>query len=96
MSQPETPSPAPQPQYPPPSGSLGGCALFAIGLLFLIPSGLCTAFGGIGLVGQLVSDPAELSRDFDSYIGFVVLTLGSLAIGIGLVWAGIRIRKPGA
>lgn len=92
MSQPESPAPAPQ-QYPPPSGSLGGCALFAIGMLFLIPSGLCTAFGGIGLVAQLSTDPAELARDFDSYIGFVVLTLVSLAIGIGLVWLGIRVRR---
>ena len=93
MSQPETPAPAPPPQYPPPSGSLGGCALFAIGLLFLIPSGLCTAFGGVGLVAQLATDPAELSRDFDSYIGFVALTLICLAIGIGLVWLGVRVRK---
>lgn len=88
MSQPE-----PAPEYPPPSGSLGGCALFVIGMLFLIPSGLCTAVGGIGLVGQLASDPAELARDFDSYIGFVVLTLGCLAIGITLVWLGLRARR---
>jgi hypothetical protein len=92
VSQSETPSPAP-PHYPPPSGSLAGCALFAIGLLFLIPSGLCTAIGGVGLVGQLMSDPAELSRDFYAYIGFVVLTLACLAIGIALVWAGIRVRR---
>jgi hypothetical protein len=93
VSQPETPSPSPQPQYPPPSGSLGGCALFVLGLLFLIPSGLCTAIGGVGLVAQLSTDPAELSRDFDEYIGFVILTLVCLAIGIGLVWAGVRVHR---
>lgn len=83
----------PAPQYPPPSGSLAGCALFVLGALFLIPSGLCTAIGGIGLVTQLATDPAELSRDFDAYIGFVILTLVCLAIGIGLVWLGVRVRK---
>jgi hypothetical protein len=62
-------------------------------MLFLIPSGLCTAVGGVGLVGQLFSDPSELVRDFGEYIGFVILTLGCLAIGIALVWLGIRVRR---
>jgi hypothetical protein len=88
LSQPETPA-----QYPPPSGSLGGCALFVIGLLFLIPSGLCTAFGGVALIGQLASDPAQLARDFDEYIGFVIVTLGCLSVGIALTWLGARGRR---
>jgi hypothetical protein len=78
---------------PSPGGSAVGCALFAIGMLFAIPSGLCTAFGLFGLVTQMISDPAELARDFDSYIGFVVLTLGALAIGVALVLTGLRVRR---
>jgi hypothetical protein len=62
-------------------------------MLFALPSGLCTTFGLFGLVAQLLSDPGELTRDFDEYIGFVVLTLGALAIGVGLIWAGLRIRR---
>jgi len=92
VSQPEL-QPGPQPPNPPPGGNLVGCALFAIGMLFAIPSGLCTAFGLFGLVAQMLSDPAELARDFDEYIGFVVLTLGALAIGVGLIWAGLRVRR---
>ncbi|HVV65294.1 MAG TPA: hypothetical protein VHC42_07480 [Rhizomicrobium sp.] len=91
MSQPETPA-----ERPPPTGSLGGCALFVIGMLFLIPSGLCTAIGGVALLGQLASDPAELARDFDEYIGFVVLTLGCLAVGVTLTWLGARGRRKDA
>ncbi|HWA03984.1 MAG TPA: hypothetical protein VG819_10710 [Rhizomicrobium sp.] len=88
MSQPE-----PAPKYPPPSGSLGGCALFVIGMLFLVPSGLCTAFGGVALVGELLSDPAELARDSGMFAGFAALTLGCLAIGVTLVWMAVGRRR---
>ena len=90
MSQPEL---QPGPQPPQPGGNFVGCAVFAIGMLFAIPSGLCTAFGLVGLVAQMFSDPTELARDFSEYIGFVVITLGALAIGVALIWFGLRTRR---
>jgi hypothetical protein len=39
------------PSIPPPSRMIGGMALIIVGLLILIPSGLCTAvFGGGALL----------------------------------------------
>ncbi|HEY1710369.1 MAG TPA: hypothetical protein VGG10_19010 [Rhizomicrobium sp.] len=88
------PEPPPQQPVSPQQGpSFGGCALFAIGMLMLIPSGLCTAFGGVGLVMQLATDPSELVRDFTDYYPFVLITLIPLALGIVLVRLGLRIRK---
>jgi hypothetical protein len=89
MSLPEPP----QPSSPPRGPSFGGCALFAIGMLMLIPSGLCTAYGSIGLLMQLATDPGELVRDFTEYYPFVLITLIPLALGIVLVRASLRIRK---
>jgi hypothetical protein len=62
-------------------------------MLMLIPSGLCTAYGSIGLLMQLATDPGELVRDFTEYYPFVLITLIPLALGIVLVRASLRIRK---
>jgi len=76
-----------------PGGNLAGCALFSIGLLLLIPSGICTAIGGIGLVAGMITDPASLARNFDDTLFFAAITLIPLGLGIALVWAGIRARR---
>jgi hypothetical protein len=61
-------------------------ALFVIGLLILVPSGLCT---GLGLLFALspygLSEPSVL---------LTVLTIGGvpMALGAVLVWAGIKAR----
>jgi hypothetical protein len=92
MSDQVTPdAPLPQPQSP--SGTLAGCALFSIGLLILVPSGICTAIGGVGLVIGMVSDPASLARDFEDVLPVAAITLLTLALGIALVWAGLRLRR---
>lgn len=85
---------APDPNAPPPaSGSMAGCALFSIGLLLVIPSGLCTAVGGIGLVTQLLTDPRSLAGDAGALLPLGLLTLGSLAAGIALIRTALRVRK---
>src|ERR1043165_2159869 len=84
----ETPPPQPQP-----GGNLAGCALFSIGLLLVIPSGICTAIGGVGLVAGMISDPAALANEFDDILPFAAMTLIPLGIGIVLLWAGIRMRR---
>jgi hypothetical protein len=62
-------------------------ALFVIGLLIVVPSGLCTA---LGLVFAL--SPYGLTDV--SMLG-LVLTVGGipLALGAVLVWAGLKARR---
>ena len=72
---------------------MAGCALFVIGMLFLIPSGLCTTIGLVGLVVEMVSDPASLVNNLDDMMGFAAITLVPLAIGIGLVMTALRLRR---
>lgn len=71
-----------------------GCtalALFVIGLLILVPSGLCTGVFGIGIL----LDSTRLDETLPSLI--MVLFVGGPAIVVGglLVWAGWRMRKLG-
>jgi hypothetical protein len=62
-------------------------AIFVLGLLILVPSGLCT---GLGLVFAL--SPYGIRNP--SMIG-LSLTIGGLpmAIGIALVYAGLKSRR---
>jgi amino acid transporter len=85
----------PPPPAPPPSpgGNAAGCALFAIGMLMLIPSGLCTAFGGFGLIAQLFDDPKQLIENLPDILPFVLITIIPLGFGIVLVRLGLRSRK---
>lgn len=58
-------------------------ALFAIGLLILIPSGLCTA---LGIISMATTDP--------SFLGIVLLFGGTpIVIGVGLVFVGLKVRR---
>ena len=59
-------------------------ALFVIGLLILVPSGLCTAFGGILTI--IEGDPSSV---------LLVLLFGGLPMAVGalLVWAGLKARS---
>jgi len=93
VSQPDDMRPVPQPEPAPPSGTLVGCALFVIGGLFVIPSGLCTAVGGIGFIVEMVSNPKDLADNFDDLLPFAAVTLTCLAIGIALIWAGLKVRR---
>jgi hypothetical protein len=86
MSQPEV-SP------PPPGGNVLGCVLLAIGALIVLPSGLCTALGGVALIAALFEDPSQIAANFTDVFPVIVVTLVSLAIGIGLIWAGWRSRR---
>ena len=64
-------------------------ALFILGLLILVPSGLCTVvFGGLMLV-QPDGSPGELLS-----IMLMVLMFGvvPMAAGALLVWAGLKAR----
>ena len=83
MSQPD---PSAKPKY-----SAGGtAALMIIGLLFLIPSGLCTGIFGGGAVIEAIVHPENLS-DSVSMIGAALVFGGPfVAIGGVLVWLGVK------
>ena len=71
----------------------GACAFVALGLLILVPSGLCTGTFGYMTILEIVEghDPmAALSEGF-----FVLAMSGSLFVGaIFLIRYGLRSRKP--
>ncbi|HEY2885679.1 MAG TPA: hypothetical protein VGJ08_10755 [Rhizomicrobium sp.] len=87
MSQPD-PGPKQRP------GVAGTVALLLIGLLFLVPSGLCTAILGGGALFDAFVHP-ENSGDSVSMIVMVALVGGPfVAIGGVLVWLSItRMRR---
>ena len=64
----------------------GGCALIALGLLILLPSGLCTAIMGFAVVTEGLGPDLE---GVTYLITFLVIAL----IGAALVYAGLRARK---
>jgi hypothetical protein len=63
-----------------------GIALFVIGLLIVVPSGLCTALGMAVVLSQGMGDISMLG---------VVLTFGGvpMALGAVLVYAGWKSRR---
>jgi hypothetical protein len=68
----------------------GTAALLIIGLLFLIPSGLCTGILGGGALLDAFVHP-ENSGDSVSMIVMVAIVGGPfVAIGAALVWFGVK------
>jgi hypothetical protein len=76
------------PPDPPPSGrrSVGAIVLIGLGLLVLVPSGLCT--GVAGLIGIF-----NLDRDGAGFLG-LVLIIGGLPILIGTAFLVIGLKMP--
>lgn len=85
-----TPQPAPRRA---PKWTGWAVTLFAIGLLILIPSGLCTGIMGVGALYEGLSGNGSDATGFFTE----VLAFGGpfIAVGIGLVMAGLSIRKRG-
>ncbi len=86
MSTPETPPPRKPPL------TAAGIALVVIGLLILVPSGLCTGLIGIGGVVASLSQgsSADIPQILTEAISFGLIPI---AIGGFLLWAGLRLRK---
>ena len=78
MSQPEPPSQANSPRW-----TFISVALFVLGLLILIPSGLCTA--GFGAFALAEGDPSGI---------LLLLMFGGIPMAAGavLMWAGLQAR----
>ena len=64
----------------------GGCALLTLGLLILLPSGLCTAIMGFAVITE------GLGNDLEG-LNFLITFLLVAVIGAGLVYAGLHLRK---
>lgn len=92
MSQPE-PQPGPLPPKPKPPHTVVGIALIVLGLLILIPSGLCSGIMGIGAIVEAVTDPQN-AGDAGSMLLMILMVGGiPLAIGAGLTFLGNSLRK---
>jgi hypothetical protein len=83
--------PPPKP-HPPRWGALA-ITLLVIGLLILVPSGLCTGIFGIGALYDMMTS----SSNEGVSILIEALMIGGipLAIGAALVYAAFKVRKNG-
>ena len=68
-------------------------ALFIIGVLILLPSGLCTAVFGVGAIYALFAEPDTLMKDIDEILPLVAVTLVFFVIGILAIRASFRTKK---
>ena len=82
----------PQPNKPGPGRLVVGGALFIIGVLILIPSGLCSTLLLFGAVMELITGPQVLMNDIRD-IDPIVFAVPVLAvIAMLLIRAGLAIR----
>jgi hypothetical protein len=82
-------------QQPPPRKRWGGLAitLLVIGLLIVVPSGLCTGIFGVGaLYDMMTSSSAE---GFSILVEALMIGGIPLAIGAALVYAAFKARTNG-
>lgn len=88
MSQPEQSA---RPRY----SAAGTAALMIIGLLILVPSGLCTGIFGGGAVLDAIVHPENIG-DSVSMIGAALVFGGPfVAVGGVLVWLGVKRMRGG-
>jgi hypothetical protein len=74
---------------PPPRRSKTSIALITVGLLILIPSGLCTGTVGVGFLWNEILQVGFLG--FTDMLGLVLMLGGvPIAIGAGLLFWGLR------
>jgi hypothetical protein len=83
MSQPD---PVAKPRY-----SAGGtAALLIIGLLILVPSGLCTGIMGVASVADIISHPEAGGYGPGILSASIIVGGPFIAVGATLVWLAIR------
>lgn len=89
-------SSAPQANQPPVFTPRGGMALIVVGLLILVPSGLCTSVVGFLFVQDMVVSGNTSAGDVMTILP-VLLLFGGIPIAVGalLLWIGLRKRRAG-
>ena len=86
------PPPRPSPAGPKRRWGALAVTLLAIGLLILIPSGLCTGILGVGAIYEMITEPA--SSDGMSVLSAALMVGGiPIAIGVVLVLVAFAARK---
>jgi hypothetical protein len=70
-----------------------GAGAILIGI-FLILFGLCIALVGGGCTVLLVTDLNGVMKSGDG-VGFLLLSLVTLAGGLGLLWVGVKLLRGG-
>ncbi|MBS0470879.1 MAG: hypothetical protein JSR60_07400 [Proteobacteria bacterium] len=68
----------------------GAAALLILGLVVLIPSGLCTGFLGIGALADAVVHPANLGGSMSVLAMALVVGGPFVALGAVMVWIAVR------
>ena len=71
--------------------TVGAIAVLAIGLLILIPSGLCTGIFGMGAIYDMITSSS--SEGFSILLEALLFGAIPLAIGGGLVFAAFKMRR---
>ena len=69
-------------------------AFVIVGILILVPSGLCSAVMGFGIIASMIANPGAFFKDVSELWPFAVPLLGAVAIGALLLRAGISIGRP--
>lgn len=67
--------------------------LLVIGLLILIPSGLCTGIFGVGALYDAVTSSS--AEGFSILVEALIFGAVPIAIGAALVYAAFKVRKNG-
>lgn len=76
-----------------PRRSSAAIALIAIGLLILVPSGLCSAVFAIGFLHDMFTATGETAAYARGLIGVVPIVGGPpMLLGALLLWLGLRRR----
>lgn len=85
------------PIQPPPSPKRWGClaiTLLVIGLLIVVPSGLCTGIFGIGAIYDMMTSSSP-SEGMSVLVEALMIGGIPLAIGAALVYAAFKVRTNG-
>jgi hypothetical protein len=80
------PDPSAKPSY----GGAGTAALMIIGLLFLVPSGLCTGILGGGAVIDALTHPENIGDSASMIVTVAIVGGPFVAFGAVLVWFGVK------
>ena len=85
----------PQPNKPGPGRLIVGGALFIIGVLVLIPSGLCSTILIFGGVLGLISNPHGLWNDIRDFGPLLLIVPVVAIVAVLMIRAGLAIRGRG-
>lgn len=80
--------PEPRPQ-PPRHSAAGTVALIVIGLLILVPSGLCTGILALGPLLEMFFNPQAGSSAYEIDPFAMTIGLPFVLLGGGMLWRGI-------